>query len=202
MLLEVACTRRDADAERAAVSLMQAGSISGLEAVVRLHQVRALKTAYAITHSQASAEDVVADAFLRAFERIRRFDSSRPFGPWFLRIVVNLSIKEARRAFLRDRLHLNATGVEAEPSVDPACAVEARDQARHLGRAMRQLSPRLRAVMVLHYFLELDVAETAGILGCPAGTVKRRLHDARQKLHASLARDLEPAVTPRMEKEM
>jgi RNA polymerase sigma factor (sigma-70 family) len=113
-------TEQDADAEQAAVSLLRAGSISGLEVLVCLHQARALRAAYAITHNQAAAEDVVAEAFLRAFERIGGFDPKRPFGPWFLRIVVNLSIKEADRSHVLDHLRLRRASVEPEPPVDPA----------------------------------------------------------------------------------
>jgi RNA polymerase sigma-70 factor, ECF subfamily len=192
-------TDQDAGPERAAVELMRGGSMSGLETLVRLHQSRALQAAYAITHSQTAAEDVVADAFLRAYERIGRFDPSRPFGPWFLRMVINLSIKEANRVAMRKRLHVRWAGQQPEP-VDPAHAVEGRDEALHLRLAVRKLSPRLRAVLVLHYFLDLNVTETAAVLDCPVGTVKRRLHDARQILHDRLMRDCEPGVVSQMEK--
>ena len=191
---------QNAELERAAVALIRSGSISGLETLVRIHQGRAMRTAYAITHSRAAAEDVVADAFLRAYERIGLFDQTRPFGPWFLKIVVNLSIKEAGRSSMRRRLRLKWPGEQVACADDPALTVEAWDRARHLRLAMRQLSPQLRAVLVLHYFLDLDVTETAGVLNCPVGTVKRRLHDARQKLHVRLGRDLEPDTSPRMEK--
>jgi RNA polymerase sigma-70 factor, ECF subfamily len=78
-----------AEAEREAVAALQRGDVAGLGTLVRLHQVRALRTAYAITGDQTSAEDAVADAFVLVYEHIAQFDPARPFAPWFYRIVAN-----------------------------------------------------------------------------------------------------------------
>ena len=81
--------------ERQAIEHLQRGDIRGLEALVRLHQVRAIRTAYLFTRERQLAQDIVQAAFLRAYERIGQLDPHRPFGPWFLTSVLHDAIKAA-----------------------------------------------------------------------------------------------------------
>ena len=75
--------------ERDAVARLRNGDLGGLEALVARCRVRALRAAFLVTRDRALADDVVSAAFLKAYDRIGSFDTHRPFGPWFLRIVVN-----------------------------------------------------------------------------------------------------------------
>lgn len=86
--------------ESEAIERLRQGDIKGLEALVRAHELRALRAAYLIVRDRDVAEDVVADAFVRAYEHIGCFDGARPFAPWFLRLVVNIA---RRRAAQRER---------------------------------------------------------------------------------------------------
>src|SRR5262249_29566680 len=83
--------------EQEAVRRMKGGDLRGLEALVALHQLRAVRAAYLIVRDTALAEDVAQEAFLRAYSRIGQFDAGRTFGPWFYRIVVNLAQRAAAR---------------------------------------------------------------------------------------------------------
>ena len=67
--------------EAEAIARLKQGDVGGLEALVRGHQVQAVRTAYLITRDRALAEDVVQAAFVRAYERVGQFDSERPFDP-------------------------------------------------------------------------------------------------------------------------
>jgi RNA polymerase sigma factor (sigma-70 family) len=78
--------------ERAWIRAAQAGSVSDLEALFRLHWPRAYRAAYLIVHDHGAAEDIAQDAFLAAVRALERFDRDRPFGPWLHRIVVNRAI--------------------------------------------------------------------------------------------------------------
>ena len=84
--------------EAAAIERLKRGDASGLEELVRRHQVTAVRAAYLVTHDEQLAEDLVQTAFLRAYERIAQFDSTRPFRPWFMRSLINSAVKAARRA--------------------------------------------------------------------------------------------------------
>jgi RNA polymerase sigma-70 factor (ECF subfamily) len=83
--------------ERGAIERLKRGEIGGLEVLVRRHYTRAVRAADLILRDTALAEDIVQGAFIRAYERIDQFDESRPFGPWFMKIVVNDSVKVASR---------------------------------------------------------------------------------------------------------
>src|SRR6187402_53490 len=83
--------------ERTAISQMQRGDIRGLDVLMRAYQVQAIRAAYLVTHDLPLAEDIVQSAFIRAYERIGQYDMSRPFGPWFMRSVVNSAVTATGR---------------------------------------------------------------------------------------------------------
>ena len=165
---------------------------------MRRYQVQAVRTAYLITRDRALAEDIVQAAFLRAYERIGQFDAGRPFGPWFLRSVVNDAIKAAIRDKRLVPFEVDARG-EGTPLVDllvdpnpgPADLAEAVETRETIWVALGKLPPAQRAVIVLRYYLGLHEVEMADELSCPPGTVKWRLHAARKRLRR-LLRPLRP----------
>ncbi len=83
--------------DRNAISRIKQGDVSALETLVKRYQVQAVHAAYAIVYDRALAEDIAQAAFIKALERIHQFDEERPFAPWFFRIVVNDSIKAAKK---------------------------------------------------------------------------------------------------------
>jgi RNA polymerase sigma-70 factor (ECF subfamily) len=83
--------------ERAAVERLKRGDLGGLELLMRRYHTRAVRAAYLIVRDRASAEDVAQGAFVRAYERIGQFDADRPFGLWFIKIVVNDAVEATRR---------------------------------------------------------------------------------------------------------
>ncbi|MHB1293755.1 MAG: RNA polymerase sigma factor [Anaerolineae bacterium] len=181
--------------EREAIARLKAGDIGGLETLVRVYQVRAVRAAWLVVGDTATAEDIVQEAFLRATERIGQFDVGRPFGPWFLRSVVNDAVKMVTRQ--RQVPWADDTGEEGlwqgvlavDPQPGPAELLEHLALSESVGRALETLSPPRRAAVVLRYYLELSEPEIAKRLRWPLGTVKRRLHDARRCLRALLAGD-------------
>ncbi|MBX3063521.1 MAG: RNA polymerase sigma factor [Anaerolineae bacterium] len=167
--------------EQDAISKLKAGEISGLETLVRLHQVRALRTAYLILRDRAAAEDVVQDCFLSLIDSIGSFDQARPFAPYFLRGVINRAVKQAQRdqrSVAMDEAH------ERLPA--PAEALDAAETKDQLWTALGQLSPEQRAAVVQHYFLDMSEAEIAKQADAPQGTIKWRLHAARKRLRELL----------------
>ena len=189
--------------EREAIARLKRGDIRGLQALVREHQVQAVRTAYLITRDRAQAEDIVQAAFVRAYERIDQFDAARPFAPWFLRSVAN----DALKAVTRDKRHISLEGgldrateqggpvlAEVLAALDPGPEelLEAAELRQAVWDALGRLSPEQRATIALHYYLELSVAETAARLACPPGTIKWRLHAAREHLRTLLRSHLWP----------
>src|SRR5438105_7445241 len=173
--------------DREAVARLQRGDIGGLEPLVHRYQVRAVRAAYLVTRDLALADDVMQAAFLKAYERIGQFDARRPFGPWFLKSVLNDAIKAAAR---RDRqVPLTAVAEEgpiADAGHGPEALWERAETADEVWAALRKLAPEQRAAIVRRYFLGLSEAEMAAELGRPTSTVKWRLHAARERLRALL----------------
>ena len=177
--------------EGQAIQRLKRGDISGLEFLVSHYQVKAVRTAYLITRDLGLAEDVVRDCFIRAFRAIRGFDATRPFEPWFMRSVVNASVKVMQKSARQVEV-----GDEADESVfveiisrvesveEQVESVEIQNQ---IWDAMQKLSPRQRAVVVQRYFLEMSEKEMAMESGAAAGTIKWLLNAARERLRMLLA---------------
>jgi RNA polymerase sigma-70 factor (ECF subfamily) len=175
-----------------AIQRLKNGDISGLEFLVARHQVKAVRTAYLITRDLGLAEDVVQDSFLQAFRSIRGFDSTRLFEPWFMRNVVNASLKMMQRSAKQVEV-----GDEADESLFAELAarvesveeqVESIEVQNQIWDAMQKLSPRQRAVIVQRYFLEMSEKEMADEAGSAVGTVKWMLNAARERLRGLIER--------------
>ena len=178
------------DEQRAIQSLKQ-GDISGLEFLVARYQVKAVRAAYLITHDLGLAEDVVQDSFVQAYRAIRNFDVTRPFEPWFMRSVVNASVKLMQRSARQvewqedaDESIFTELSARVESVEEQIESIQLRHQ---IWEAMRKLSPRQRAVIVQRYFLDLSEKEMAQEARAAAGTIKWLLNAARERLRILLA---------------
>ena len=175
--------------EQEAISRLRQGGINGLETLVHKYQLQGLKAATLVTGDYPLAEDVVQEAFLRVYKRAHQFDPSRPFGPWFLKIVVNDAVKAARK---RNRLASLDHGANEpafslaelvpDPQPTPEEWAEQTEAQQTVWEAIKRLPPAQRAVIVRRYYLELTDAEIAEQSGQAKGTVKQLLHRARRRL--------------------
>ncbi len=153
--------------------------------LVRRHQVRAVRTAYLIVRERMLAEDVVQGAFVKAYEGIARFDETRPFGPWFTRVVVNDAVKAASR---RERtVSYSGEGEDlvarlADSGSGPEDLAEEEETRRKVWEALAGLPPAQRAVVVQRYYLGMSEREMAEEGASPPGTIKWRLHAAKKSL--------------------
>jgi RNA polymerase sigma-70 factor (ECF subfamily) len=181
--------------ELGAIQRLKSGDIGGLEVLVGMYQLRAVRTAFLITRDAAQAEDAVQEAFLQTYRSIRHFDSNRSFAAWFMRSVVNAALKiaqkSARRAptgFDSDASWWEGLPAEAEPVEGQ---VESSEFQRQLWESMQNLSPRQRTAIVQRYFLDMSEKEIASELEAAPGTVKWLLHAARKNLRALLSERME-----------
>ncbi|MFF5520894.1 RNA polymerase sigma factor [Streptomyces coeruleorubidus] len=181
--------------EAAVIARVRAGEPEAYAVLVRTHTGIALRAAAALG-AGADAEDVVQQAFVKAYCALGRFRDGMTFKPWLLAIVANETRNTVRRAArqrtLADR---EAALVKAEPlipeSADPAVATLEAERRAALLAALEKLSEEHRLVVTYRYLLEMDEPETAQALGWPRGTVKSRLSRALRKL-ARLLPDFQP----------
>lgn len=137
------------------------------------------------------ADDVVQEAFVKAYHGLRRFRTGAAFRPWLLRIVANetrnLQRSTRRRSAATDRFA--HTEPETLSSDDPESRLLTAEASAALLAAVHALPDKDRRVVVCRYFLDLSEAETAHVLGLRRGTVKSRLSRALVKLRPALAAD-------------
>ena len=170
---------------------VRAGDRDAYAELVRRHAPVALRTAR-LLGAGADAEDVVQEAFVKAYGALDRFRDGAPFRPWLLRIVAN-EIRNLHRSSGRRLARERSAWERTEPLLalaaedDPAAAALSLERRAALVRGLAALSEPHRQVVVCRYLMDLDEAETAAVLGWPVGTVKSRLHRALVRLSAALA---------------
>jgi RNA polymerase sigma-70 factor, ECF subfamily len=143
--------------------------------------------AWLILRDPEQAKDAVQNALVRAWRDLPTLRDPDRFQSWLHRLLVNACMDEARRE-RRHRLDVDiADPTIATPAVrDEASSIADRDQ---LERGFLRLEPEMRAVIVLHHYLDLTVPDVAATLGIPVGTVKSRLHRALELMRAALDAD-------------
>ncbi|WP_327353930.1 RNA polymerase sigma factor [Streptomyces sp. NBC_01304] len=172
--------------EGVVIERVRAGEAEAYAELVRAHTPIALRAAAALG-AGADAEDVVQQAFFKAYCSLGRFREGSSFRPWLLRIVANETRNTVRSAGrLRAATGREATLIGAEPlipdSADPAVAALEGERRSALLGALERLGEDQRLVVTYRYLLDMDEAETAEALGWPRGTVKSRLNRALKKL--------------------
>jgi RNA polymerase sigma-70 factor (ECF subfamily) len=181
--------------DRELVEQAKAGDSQAFGMLVRRYQKRVFRLAFHMVRSGAEAEDVTQETFVRAYQAIGRFDGrSEPFT-WLYRIAVNLSLnsirarKHTRDAAAHDDPRIEALLEELRPSHgnDPATATQDRQLAAALCDGIDALSDTLRTTLILVCVDGLEHEDAGKVLGCPAGTVAWRVHEARRKLRSYLA---------------
>jgi RNA polymerase sigma-70 factor (ECF subfamily) len=173
--------------DAALVAQVRAGDLGAFGDLVTRHTASAHRTAVLLGAGD-DADDVVQEAFVKAYHTITGLRGDASFRSWLLAIVANETRNLHRSRKRRDGLAVRAaaregTGVGPDTPTESALADERRAA---LVRALRGLDERLREVMVFRFLLDLSEAETAQVLGCPTGTVKSRTSRGLAKLRATL----------------
>lgn len=175
------------DDERDLVIRVQHGDREAFDELARRHASRAFAIAYRILRHTQDAEDLVQDAFIAALDGIGTFDPTRPFAPWFFKIVVNRALNAASARSTRER-HVTVTYLWNTDAVavefDPAERSEIRQRFR---TALDALPRQQRVIVELSDIDGRSSTEIGEMLDLPRGTVRWHLHQARKALRTTLA---------------
>jgi RNA polymerase sigma-70 factor, ECF subfamily len=162
-------------------------------------------TALSMMKDEAEAEDATQEAMLKAFRALRSFQGEAKFSTWLVAITLNECRRKLRLAKRATFESLDEGGTEHEGDFTPAIltdwrevpleALERKEIRQALVAAVGELPPIYRQVFTLRDIEELDVRETAEVLGLSANVVKVRLHRARLLLQKRLAPILKAART-------
>ena len=170
------------------VGLARRGDTHAYEELVRRHQDAAARVAYLILRTGQEVEDVVQEAFIKAYRALGRFREDAPFRPWLFRIVANEARNRRRSAGRHARLALRLA--QDRPSGDAAPSPESavlRDEDRAtVLEAVSRMRDEDRLVIGYRYFLDMNERDMAEALGCAPGTVKSRLSRALGRLRQEL----------------
>ncbi|HZI21754.1 MAG TPA: sigma-70 family RNA polymerase sigma factor [Gemmatimonadales bacterium] len=168
------------DDEPALVARALAGDRTALGVLVTRFAAPVRRLAYAILRDADEAEDAAQDGVLQALVKLDRYDPTRPFGPWLMRIVTNAAIDRRRRRAVRDTSELDEelAGGGPLPDVD----VDRLALRQRLAMALDKLPERYRVAVVLFDVEGYSQAEIAEILGVAPGTVRSAVFHARRRL--------------------
>ena len=171
------------------VALALGGDVRAFERLVERHRDTVYRVAARVT-GDVDADDVTQDTFLRAYHRLDRYRGDATFRAWVLQIAHNAALSHAGR---RPEPPIPLSELEDEPPAAPAGTpadqVEGRERRRRLDVKVRGLSPQHRAVLVLRDIEGLSYDEIAHVTATPVGSVKARLHRARDEMIDLLRRN-------------
>jgi len=184
-------TSHGLDLDYSLVQRCLSGDATGWEELVRLHTRRVYGLCYRFTTSDAEAQDLTQDIFLRVFRTLKSYRSAEgSFVTWLTRLSRNLLIDHYRRTrqerltdTIEDQLptleeHEHGTDTAARPDR----LVAGREASEILQGALGKLSPELRETVILRDLQEMEYREIAQVLKIPEGTVKSRLNRGRAEL--------------------
>ncbi|WP_406700372.1 sigma-70 family RNA polymerase sigma factor [Singulisphaera sp. Ch08] len=179
------------DDDKSLIDACRAGNTEVFGVLVTRYQDRLYPTIFRLTGCADEARDLLQDAFLRAFEKLDRFQGESSFYTWIYRIAVNLALSGRRRRRPVLRLNRDSGSAPLEPAYDvaesdPSAPLQQAERDRIIQDALNALAADHRAVVVMKEFDGLQYEEIAAMLEIPIGTVRSRLHRARCELRDRL----------------
>jgi RNA polymerase sigma-70 factor (ECF subfamily) len=182
------------------LSRAKGGDTSAYGQLIERHQDRLYRSVRQILHSPEDTADVCQEAFISAFQSLAKYRGESQFYTWLYRIAFNAAV-----SFLRSKKPLisveairgedqNGLEIAGEiSSTDPTRPLDRREKAAEVQRALSMLSTEHRLIIVLKDVEDTPYEEIASILEIPVGTVRSRLHRAREELKTILERlEIEP----------
>ncbi len=178
------------------VACVQHGDASAFDLLVQRYKERLYATVYHMTSNHEDANDLVQEAFIKAFRSISSFKRESSFYTWVYRIAVNRTINHLKRRKNRNHVSLDDVDshiqtdpdfVELMSNVTPRREVGLTELQEKLNEALLKLSEVHRAVVVMHDVQGMTHADIAKVMKCSEGTVRSRLFYARQQLQGLLS---------------
>jgi len=164
------------------VSLLRASLAGEVEAwgeIVSRYKEAVFGLCLGFLRNRADAEDITHDAFIRAYENLRRYHLEKRFSTWLFTIASNL----CRNRLRHYRYHpVISPPDQIEGGIDPAKAVAREDRWARIRNGLDRLPNIYRAPLTLRYYNDLSYREIASILSLPEGTVKTRIHRGKVML--------------------
>jgi RNA polymerase sigma-70 factor (ECF subfamily) len=191
--------QQEADADFDVVKRVQAGDVAAFDVLIRKYRERLFGVVYNLTSNREDTADLVQDAFIKAFQSINRFQGQSSFFTWLYKIAVNTTLSHLRKNKLRQFFSLEkvqedgaATEILNQLTDTSGADRDAylKELQEKLNEALQKLSIKHRTVITLFEIDGLSHAEIAEVMDCSEGTVRSRLHYAKQFLQGELSKYL------------
>lgn len=171
------------------VRRVQQGDTDSFEVLVRRHEKAIFNLVYRLLGNYDEAAEVAQEVFLSAFKSIHQFRGEANFSTWLYRIGLNHASTRRKSLQTSQQRHIPLDGTEviADGAVDPAKSVEHKEIQQRVQQALNSLDPEDARIVLLRDLQDIPYEDVAQMLDIPVGTVKSRLHRARQALKTSLA---------------
>lgn len=170
--------------ERRLIKRAQGGDVGAFEQLLDANGAAMRRLAYSMLGDEATMDDVLQTAYVRAFRALPKFDGRSSFGTWLHRIVANAAVDELRRIARRGEVDLEA--LEGRAAASSPDIGDASDVRMDLANALAGLPADLRIVVLMVDAEGYSYDEVAEVVGIPPGTVASRLSRARAALRPVL----------------
>jgi len=187
------------ESDAAAVARACAGETEAFRVLVDRYSRKVFRLAYRMTRNEQDAEDVVQETFLRAYRRLKQFESRSSFGTWIYRIALNSALDLTRKLARHGQVELPIAGGEAGaegimqmPTAEPAPdRLLLSGELKHkVESVLGEMSPQVRAAFVLRHYEGMGIEQIGSVLGLKESATKNSIYRAVQKLR----KELEPLV--------
>ncbi len=171
------------------VRRVQGGDTDSFEILVRRHEKAVFNLIYRLLGNYDEALEIAQEVFLSAFKSIHQFRGEANFSTWLYRIGLNHASTRRKSLHSSQQRHvpLDGTEVIADGALDPVKNVEHKEIQQRVQQALDSLDPEDARIILLRDLQDVPYEDVAEILDIPVGTVKSRLHRARQALRITLA---------------
>ena len=187
------------DSDAAAVARACAGEAEAFRVLVDRYSRKVFRLAYRMLRNEHDAEDVVQETFLRAYRRLRQFQSRSSFGTWIFRIAVNSALdltrklgryEQAAQQLPGDGDGTDTLSQQPAPEPTPDRLLLSGELKHKVESVLAGLSPQVRTAFVLRHYEGMSIEQIGSVLGLRASATKNSIYRALQKLR----KELEPLV--------
>lgn len=170
------------------ISQIQNGDAAAFDMIYEKYKEKIYRTACLLCGNSADGDDISQETWISAYRNIKKLKNPESFVPYLYSILKRCAFKRFRKRKLE-------IPTETLPEFDiqnvssPLSEVLQREKSREVSRAILSLEKRQRMVVILYYYNEFSIDEISAIMNAPPGTVKSRLHSARNKLSSLILKE-------------
>ncbi|MBN1310299.1 MAG: sigma-70 family RNA polymerase sigma factor [Anaerolineae bacterium] len=188
--------------EQELIADILAGDQESFAELVETYQRSVYNLTYRMLGDAREAEDAAQEAFLRAYQHLERYDTSRPFKTWLLSIASNYCIDRLRKrrlTWLSIDEPLPPHPALSSNEADPEDAVAIGERYEAVQEMLAGLAPEYRAAVVFRYWYDMSYAEIADALDTTESAIKSRLFRARQMMAENVRTECHPSLVVAIE---